>query len=67
MTYVKLPWQEQREVQVKYRDGRWYPGWLEAYRRDRDGWHGYVSYTKAPSATYLGWFEEGRIRGAGPG
>ncbi len=31
--------------------GRWVPGTVEAWRRDPDGWRGYVRYTVEPGAT----------------
>lgn len=50
-----------RPVQVLH-DGRWYDGWLEAVRRDEDGWRGFVRYTVNVGATHVLWFGEDRIR-----
>ena len=33
-----------RPVEVLH-DGRWVPGWVEAYRRDGDGWRACVRYS----------------------
>ena len=67
MTYVQLDPDEQREVQVLHTDGVWYPGFLEAYRQVEGVWSAYLRYPNAPSETYIGWFEEGRVRGTGLG
>ncbi len=37
--------------------------WLEAYRKVEGVWSGYVRYSVRVGETYIGWFEEGRIRG----
>jgi len=47
--------------------GRLVDGSLEAQRKVEGVWSGFVRYTPAPSETYLGWFEEGRLRAAAPG
>jgi hypothetical protein len=64
MTYVDLKADDYRDVQVLHRDGNWYTGELAAYRKAGGVWEGFVRYTIAPGETYLGWFEEGRIRSA---
>jgi hypothetical protein len=43
-------------------DGRWYSGWLEAVRRDEDGWRGFVRFTAGADATHLLWFGEAEVR-----
>ena len=63
MTYVQLDGHEHRPVQVQMDDGLWAEGFLEAYRKVEGVWSGYVRYSLAPGETYLGWFEEPRIRG----
>jgi hypothetical protein len=41
-----------RPVEVLH-GGVWLPGWLEAYRRDGDGWRAMVRYSSAPGMQYL--------------
>ena len=61
MTYVDLRPDRVREVQILV-DGTWHVGDLEAYRRDRDGWRGFVRWSVGPGLTHLGWFGEDRLR-----
>ena len=35
------------------RDGRWLDGDLRAWRRDMDGWLGFVNYSESPGLRYL--------------
>jgi hypothetical protein len=64
VTYVELPPEEHRHVQVQLDDGLWYEGWLESYRKVEGVWSGLVRYAPEPGAEgELGWFEEPRIRG----
>jgi hypothetical protein len=49
-------------VTVTLDDGREVEGWLEAWRREPDGWHGCVRYSRGLAGTSVDWFEEGRIR-----
>lgn len=44
------------------KDGRWVDGWLEAYRKDDDGWRGWVRYTTGLAETRMRWFTEDHIR-----
>lgn len=62
MTYVDLrPWHV-RPVEVLV-EGRWRLGELEAYRRDRTGWWGFVRHSEGPGAlNHVAWFPEGTIR-----
>jgi hypothetical protein len=62
MTYLDLPVEQHRLVQVQHDDGRWCEGWLEAYRQVDGVWSGFVRYWTGPGVNYLGWFEEPRIR-----
>jgi hypothetical protein len=51
-----------RPVQVLH-DGRWVSGWLEAYRREADGWRGKVRYTPpAPGMQFLQWRPADQMR-----
>ena len=43
-------------------DGQWVSGWLEAYRRDPEGWRGMVRYSPSPGAQYLQWRPAEQIR-----
>jgi hypothetical protein len=63
VTYVDLPWERHRPVQVQHDDGTWCDGWLEAYRQVDAVWSAFVRYSTKPGVNYLGWFEEPRIRG----
>jgi hypothetical protein len=67
VSYVQLDPGEHRPVQVQLDDGRWVDGWLEAQRKVEGVWSAFVRYSTAPSETYLGWFEEGRVRAVGGG
>lgn len=44
--------------------GQWWPGGLEAVRRDEDGWRGFVRFSVGISATHLMWFTEDELRSA---
>jgi hypothetical protein len=50
-----------RPVQVLH-NGHWVGGWLEAYRRDPEGWRGMVRYSTTPGAQYLQWRSEAEVR-----
>ncbi len=63
MTYVDLPAEEHRPVQVQLDDGLWCDGYLESYRQVEGVWAGFVRYSPEPGVNHLGWFEEPRIRG----
>jgi hypothetical protein len=63
MTYVDLPPDEHREVEVRLDDGLWCPGVLTSYRHVEGVWSGFVRYTPRPGDERTGWFEEPRIRG----
>jgi hypothetical protein len=52
-----------RQVTVR-RDGAWHPGWLEAWRRDDDGWRAHVRYTVAVGAQHLEWVTVDRVQPA---
>ncbi len=52
-----------RPVEVLH-DGVWCRGWLEAYRQDTGGWHGYVRYAVAPGRRYLQWRDAAELRRA---
>ncbi|WP_148576064.1 hypothetical protein [Nocardioides caldifontis] len=62
MTYVDLRPDNVRPVQVQLDDGLWVEGTLEVERKVEGVWQGWVRYTVAVSETYVGWFEEPRIR-----
>ena len=42
----------------------WHPGFLEAWRRDGDGWLAYVRYIKGPGMRHLMWVAAQRVRPA---
>jgi hypothetical protein len=46
------------------RDGRWLDGDLRAWRRDDDGWLGFVLYAESAGIRYLEWVDAGRVRQA---
>jgi hypothetical protein len=50
-----------RPVEVLH-DGRWVSGWLEAYRRDGQGWRACVSYRTTPGMQYLQWHSDAEVR-----
>jgi len=62
MTYVDLrPW-DTRPVEALHRDGVWYDGELECYRR-RDGrWEGRVRYGVGVGQQHIDWLDQDRIR-----
>jgi hypothetical protein len=43
------------------RDDRWCDGQLTAWRRDLDGWRGYVGYAVSPGMRYLEWVAAERV------
>jgi hypothetical protein len=47
---------------VVHRHGRWCDGELRAWRRDLDGWRGYVRYAVSPGLRYLEWVAAERVR-----
>ncbi len=65
MTYVDLGPDDQRRVLVRLEDGVWCEGTLTSYRKVEGVWSGHVEYQPTPGDDRRGWFEEGRIRGAG--
>ena len=65
VTYVDLRPDNVRLVQVRLDDGLWVDGTLEAERKVEGVWQGWVRYSTAVAATYVGWFEEPRIRSSG--
>jgi hypothetical protein len=44
------------------RDGRWLDGDLRAWRRDVDGWLGFVCYAEAAGLRWLEWIAAERVR-----
>ena len=64
MTYVDLPPDDYRDVEVQTDDGLWHPGRLQAYRQVEGVWSAFVRYSTGPGENRLGWFEEPRIRSA---
>jgi hypothetical protein len=52
---------EPRQVEVLH-DGAWVPGWLTAYRRDKDGWRAHVRYSWAPGMQYVPWRPGAEVR-----
>jgi hypothetical protein len=42
----------------------WHDRWLRAWRRDLDGWRGYVRYAVSPGIRYLEWVAAERVREA---
>ena len=52
-----------RPVEVLH-DGRWLPGWLEAYRRDGDKWRACVRYSAGVGMQYVQWRGEADVRPA---
>ena len=65
MTLVKLDAEDHRLVRVQLDDGREVEGWLEAWRKDPDGWRGWVRYSTGLAETRLGWFTAGRLTPTG--
>jgi hypothetical protein len=59
MPSVSLP----RPVKVLH-DGTWVDGWLEAVRRDPEGWRGFVRYAVGPGMRHLQWRPEHELRRA---
>jgi hypothetical protein len=50
--FTTLTVEPPRQVRVR-RGDRWFPGWLQAWRRDGDGWRAYVSYTVGVGMQHL--------------
>ena len=50
-----------KPVEVRH-DGTWHPGWLEAWRRDSDGWRAYVRYSVAVGMQHLLWVGADEVR-----
>lgn len=50
-----------REVRVLV-DGTWWDAELQAYRRDAEGWKGWVRWHEAIGAQRIAWLTEDRIR-----
>jgi hypothetical protein len=46
------------------RDDHWHDGELHAWRRDLDGWRGYVRYGVSPGLRDLEWVAAERMRPA---
>jgi hypothetical protein len=46
------------------RDGHWCDGELRAWRRDRDGWLGFVCYAQSAGLRWLEWVDAERVRPA---
>jgi hypothetical protein len=66
VTYVDLrQTSEERPVQVLIAD-TWIDGWLEAYRKDPDGWKGWVRDSTGMAETRIGWFGEENDKGGQP-
>src|SRR4051794_12540077 len=53
-----------REVEVQWDDDRWYPGWLEVWRRVAGEWSGSVCFTTGIGETRVGFVPADRIRPA---
>ncbi len=69
MTYIDLRPDDVKLVEVLLDDGRRVEGWLEAWRKDRDGWRGFVRCSTGLAETRLGWFTEAQLTpfdGTGP-
>jgi hypothetical protein len=47
---------------VVHRDDHWCDGKLHAWRRDPDGWVGYVRYAVSPGLRHLEWVAGDRVR-----
>jgi hypothetical protein len=56
-----LPVDPAKLVDVE-RDGVWYPGFLDGWRRYDDGWMAYVRYTVDVGRQHVGWVEAERVR-----
>jgi hypothetical protein len=52
------------KIVVVGRDDAWHDGELRAWRRDLDGWRGYVRYAVSPGIRYLEWVAAERVREA---
>ena len=46
------------------RGGRWLDGDLRAWRRDVDGWLGYVCYAESAGIRFLEWVDADRVQSA---
>jgi hypothetical protein len=47
---------------VVQRDGHWCDGELQAWRRDSEGWRGYVRYATSPGLRHLQWVAAERVQ-----
>jgi hypothetical protein len=47
------------------RDGCWFPGTLEAWRKREGRWQGYVFYTVGVGMRHVEWADAGRVRPIG--
>jgi hypothetical protein len=47
---------------VVRRDRRWLDGELRAWRRDGDGWLGFVCYCESAGVRWLEWVDAERVR-----
>ena len=45
-----------------HRGDQWCDGELRAWRRDYEGWRGYVRYSVSPGMRYLTWIHADRMR-----
>jgi hypothetical protein len=45
-----------------HRDGRWHDGELRAWRKDLDGWLGFVCYAESAGLRWLEWVPVERVR-----
>lgn len=48
-------------VLVLHSEGVWHEGFLKHWRRDGDGWLGFVRYTMGVGMTHIGWCDEALI------
>jgi hypothetical protein len=49
---------------VVRREDHWHDGELSAWRKDLDGWLGYVRYAVSPGMRFLEWVDADRVRQA---
>lgn len=61
MTYVDLRPDDVRPVEVLV-EGSWLAGELEAYRRDRETWRGWVRWSTGIGENRLDWFDQRQLR-----
>ena len=53
MTYLDLPFETHRPVQVRLNDGVWCDEYLELYREIEGAWSGFVRYSMEPGVGHL--------------